>query len=66
MRIDKKAKSVVREAAVETKAIVEAELPDEEETKPVNKDKHAAAIRPPKSTGRKTLLNPKDETQYVR
>jgi bifunctional non-homologous end joining protein LigD len=63
MRIDKKAKSVVREAAVETKAIVEAELPDEEETKPVNKDKHAAAIRPPKSTGRKTLLNPKDETQ---
>jgi bifunctional non-homologous end joining protein LigD len=63
MRIDKTAKSVVREAAVETKAIVEAELPDEEETKPVNKDKHAAAIRPPKSTGRKTLLNPKDETQ---
>jgi bifunctional non-homologous end joining protein LigD len=63
MRIDKKAKEVIREAAVETKAIVEAELPDEEETKPVQKDQHASAIRPPKSSARKSLLNPKDETQ---
>jgi bifunctional non-homologous end joining protein LigD len=63
MRIDKKAKEVVREAAVETKAIVEAELPGEQETRPVQKDQHASAVRPPKSTTRKTLLNPKDETQ---
>lgn len=63
MRIDKKAKEVIREAAVETKAIVEAELPDQQETKPLHKDQHASAIRPPKSIGRKTLLNPKDETQ---
>ena len=63
MRIDKKAKEVLREAAVETKAIVEAELPEKAETKPVQKDQHASAIRPPKATARKTLLNPKDETQ---
>ncbi|AOM80961.1 DNA ligase D [Pedobacter steynii] len=63
MRIDKKAKEVVRESAVETKAIMEMELPDDTETKPVQKDQHASAIRPPQSTGRKTLLNPKDETQ---
>jgi bifunctional non-homologous end joining protein LigD len=48
MRIDKKAKDVIRETEVETKAIV---------------DQHASAIRPPKSKERKTLLNPKDETQ---
>ncbi|MDR6782649.1 bifunctional non-homologous end joining protein LigD [Pedobacter africanus] len=63
MRSDKKAKDVLREAPVETKAIVEAELPDEQETQPVQKDRHAGAIRPPKAAGRKTLLNPKDETQ---
>nr|WP_068890311.1 DNA ligase D [Pedobacter panaciterrae] len=63
MRIDKKAKEVVREAAVETKAIVEAELPDQELVKPVQKDHHTTAIRPPKSSSRKTLLNPTDETQ---
>lgn len=63
MRIDKKAKEVIREAAVETKAIVEIELPDQKEVQPVQKDQHAAAIRPPKSASRKTLLNPKDETQ---
>lgn len=65
MRVDKKAKEVVREAAVETKAIVEVDLPDKELVKPVQKDQHvhAAAIRPPESFTRKTLLNPKDETQ---
>lgn len=63
MRIDKKAKDVRREAAVETKAIVKTELPEAEETKPVQKDQHAAAIRPPKPVKLKTLLNPKDETQ---
>lgn len=63
MRIDKKAKEVIRESAVETKAIVEVEMPDETDTKPVQRDQHASAIRPPQSTARKTLLNPKDETQ---
>lgn len=63
MRVDKKAKDVVRETEVETKAIVEAKLPEEELTKPVQKDRHEAAIRPPEAKGRKTLLNPKEETQ---
>jgi bifunctional non-homologous end joining protein LigD len=63
MRIDKKAKDVTREAEVETKAIIDEELPAEEEVKPVQKDQHAAALRAPKSAGRKSLLNPKDETQ---
>lgn len=63
MRMDKKAKEVRREAEIETKAIVDAELPKAAETKAVHKDQHAAAIKPPKSAGRKTLLNPKDETQ---
>ncbi|WP_285058895.1 DNA ligase D [Pedobacter ginsengisoli] len=63
MRDDKKAREVIRETEVETKAIVETALPDEKETIPVHKDQHASAIRPPKSAGRKTLLNPKDETQ---
>ena len=63
MRIDKAAKEVAREAAVETKAIVEVETPDVADTKPEQKDQHASAVRPPKSAGRKSLLNPKDETQ---
>jgi bifunctional non-homologous end joining protein LigD len=63
MRDDKKAKEVIRETEVETKAIVETAFPNEKETIPVHKDQHASAIRPPKSAGRKTLLNPKDETQ---
>lgn len=63
MRVDKKAKEVIRETEVETKAVVELDTPGKAETKPVHKDQHAGAIKPPKSTGRKTLLNPKDETQ---
>lgn len=63
MRIDKKAKQVVRESEIETKAMVNSTLPEPEAVKAVHKDQHAAAIRPPKITGRKTLLNPKDETQ---
>lgn len=63
MREDKKATDVVREVAVETKAVVQMEIPEPAETKPVQQDQHATAIRPPKSGGRKTLLNPKDETQ---
>lgn len=63
MRIDKKAKEVIRETEIETKAIVAVDPPDEKDIKPVHKDQHAGAISPPKSTGRKTLLNPKEETQ---
>ena len=57
MRIDKKAKDVVRETAVpveETLKEVKKEEPD---------DQHAKALTPPKNKERKTLLNPKDETQ---
>jgi bifunctional non-homologous end joining protein LigD len=56
MRIDKKAKEVVRETAVDTTETVEA-------TEAPAQDTHATAITPPKSKERKTLLNPKDETQ---
>jgi bifunctional non-homologous end joining protein LigD len=60
MRIDKKAKDVVRETAAHTEASVE-----EEPARVYNEDKpdHAKAITPPTDKGRKTLLNPKDETQ---
>lgn len=50
MRVDKKAEEVIRETEAETKTIVKKVMDD-------NK------IRPPKAKGRKTLLNPKDETQ---
>ncbi|HCN84778.1 MAG TPA: DNA ligase D [Sphingobacteriaceae bacterium] len=56
MRSDKKAKEVVREKPLHTDEVIE-ENPDE---KP---DLHQDAIRPPKEQERKTLLNPKDETQ---
>lgn len=62
MRTDKEAKEVIREAAVETKAIVD-ELPEETDTKPVHKDQYASSLRPPKSTAPKALLNPHDDTQ---
>lgn len=54
MRMDKKAKEVIRETAEHTEQIVE---------EVESKDTHASAIRPPKPTIPKTLLNPKDETQ---
>jgi bifunctional non-homologous end joining protein LigD len=55
LRIDKKAKDVILETPEHTnKAIAEAEQ------EPAAKHK---AIEPPKDKGRKTLLNPKDETQ---
>lgn len=61
MREDKPARDVVREAAVETAAVVSI---DEIADVTVNKEvSHAKAIKPPKPTGRKSLLNPKDETQ---
>jgi bifunctional non-homologous end joining protein LigD len=56
LRVDKKAKDVVLEIPQDTTETVE-----EAEEKP--KGKHAKAIEPPKDTDRKTLLNPKDETQ---
>jgi len=56
MRIDKKAKEVVRETPVDTAEAVETA----EESR---QDTHAAAISPAKDKERKTLLNPKDETQ---
>jgi len=56
MRIDKKAKEVVRETPADTAETVEAAEGSRQDT-------HAAAISPPKGKERKTLLNPKDETQ---
>lgn len=75
MRIDKAAKDIVRESEAETAEIVEevekhlvsgyketkAEKRAAKSTK--SADKHAKAIRPPKVTIPKTLLNPKEETQ---
>ncbi len=53
MREDKKAKDVIREEAVETAEVVG---PDQQES-------HQTALKPPADKTRKTLLNPKDETQ---
>jgi bifunctional non-homologous end joining protein LigD len=55
MRLDKKASEVVRETATPTTEVVDA--PEERDSV------HSNAIRPPKEKERKTLLNPKDETQ---
>ncbi|MBC7418319.1 MAG: DNA ligase D [Pedobacter sp.] len=69
MREDKRASEVIRETAVNTEAVVEKVEKDIEAVgelkKPTNTkiDKHADAIRPPKVTIPRTLLNPKDETQ---
>ncbi|MBO9674662.1 MAG: DNA ligase D [Sphingobacteriaceae bacterium] len=54
MREDKKAKEVIREEEREVMKIVE----DVKEKK-----EHHEAVKPPKGKDRKTLLNPKDETQ---
>jgi bifunctional non-homologous end joining protein LigD len=56
MRIDKKATDVVREIAEHTETAIEQAEQKQE-------DAHASAIQPPKEKGRKTLLNPTDETQ---
>lgn len=66
MRRDKKAKEVLREVAAETETIVadvKTEPEDVNKDKEKTSDKHAAAVRPLKAKERKTLLNPKDETQ---
>jgi len=55
MRTDKKAKDVVLETAKHTEETVK-----EADNMPST---HTKAIHPPKNTERKTLLNPKDETQ---
>ncbi|HEY2583013.1 MAG TPA: DNA ligase D [Mucilaginibacter sp.] len=55
MRIDKKAEDVVRETPAHTTEVVDT-IDD-------RSDDHNTAITPPKNMERKTLLNPKDETQ---
>lgn len=56
MRTDKKAKDVVLETPKDTTETVE-------EVESTDNDTHVKAIKPVKDTDRKTLLNPKDETQ---
>jgi bifunctional non-homologous end joining protein LigD len=67
MRTDKNAKDVIRETAAHTQEVIQEVEKDSyndvnASVKTVT-DKHATAIRPPKVTIPKTLLNPKDETQ---
>ncbi|MGZ3753994.1 MAG: DNA ligase D [Mucilaginibacter sp.] len=57
MRIDKNPEDVILETANDTTETVEKAEHDPKS--PV----HETALKPPKDTGRKTLLNPKDETQ---
>lgn len=57
MRTDKPAKDVVLETPADTETIVD----EMDEKKP--ESSHAKAITPPGDKTRKTLLNPKDETQ---
>ena len=59
MREDKKAKDVVRETAEHVEEVLEETEGTEEPKQP----EHKAAVKPPKSKSRKTLLNPTDETQ---
>jgi len=80
MRIDKKAKEVVRETAAPTVEVIEEveagleEAADETSTAPKAEAKAAAKksdkinkpddmVEPAKDKGKRTLLNPKDETQ---
>jgi bifunctional non-homologous end joining protein LigD len=77
MRIDKNAKDVVLEKPVDTNETVEevegkaagaktkgsTKLAKGDSAKDAVEDKHTAAIKPPANKDRKTLLNPKDETQ---
>jgi bifunctional non-homologous end joining protein LigD len=59
MRVDKKAKDVILEVPKETEEVVEDKAPVNIERKTTAHK----AIKPPADTGRKTLLNPTDETQ---
>jgi bifunctional non-homologous end joining protein LigD len=56
MREDKKASEVVLETETATTELIEPEEVKKDDT-------HSKAIKPPKGKERKTLLNPKDETQ---
>lgn len=58
MRIDKKATEVIRETEIATEEVIDHPVREEKKV-----DKHAEVIKPPKAKERKTLLNPKDETQ---
>ncbi|MEJ7557698.1 MAG: DNA ligase D [Pedobacter sp.] len=62
MRIDKKAKEVIREVAAPTQDLVDkvAEVVEEVSSET---EVHETGLKPPKSETKKTLLNPKDETQ---
>jgi len=54
MREDKNAKAVIRETEAEVQKVVNKNTKD---------TAHSAALEPPKNTDRKSLLNPKDQTQ---
>jgi len=60
MRMDKKAEDVVREIAAPTEEIVEEVEKKIEQQEP---DAHNDMVKSPENMDRKTLLNPKDETQ---
>ncbi|RZK41848.1 MAG: DNA ligase D [Pedobacter sp.] len=60
MRTDKDAKEVLIETAAVTEKLVKEV---EAEVVPLEDNKHESAIKPPKKTIPKTLLNPKDQTQ---
>ena len=55
MREDKKAKDVIREEEIAIEEVVKQKEPEYQ--------KHSAAIKAPKHSERKTLLNPKEQTQ---
>lgn len=55
MREDKKAKDVIREEEIAIEEVVKQKEPENQ--------KHSAAIKAPKHSERKTLLNPKEQTQ---
>ena len=61
MRTDKKAAEVSREVPAATEEVVENDT--KEKKAPQKKGFQTDAIAPPKAKERKTLLNPKDETQ---
>ncbi|AMR30941.1 DNA ligase [Mucilaginibacter sp. PAMC 26640] len=60
MRDDKKAKDVVRETEVDTDELVADEVP-EKAAKP--KEHKHRLVKAPKESAKRTLLNPKEETQ---
>lgn len=65
MRIDKKPKDVVRETAKQTEDLLDQveEVIDQGDTDKPEQSAAESALKPPKGKAKKTLLNPKDETQ---